>query len=78
MRPAEGQTGAAALTAAVAAVITAAVADGSWPRLKACAADTCRWVHYDRSPAGRSRWCTLAVCGSRAKMRTSRESRTGA
>lgn len=78
VRPAEGQAGVAALTAAVAAAITAAVADGSWPRLKACAAGTCRWVYYDRSPAGRSRWCTMAVCGSRAKMRTYRKSRTGA
>ncbi|WP_251499189.1 CGNR zinc finger domain-containing protein, partial [Actinacidiphila cocklensis] len=64
----------AELTAAVAAAIVRATADGTWPRLKACAADTCRWVYYDRSPAGRSRWCTMAICGSRAKMRTYRKS----
>ncbi|MDJ0341278.1 CGNR zinc finger domain-containing protein [Streptomyces sp. H10-C2] len=72
LRPAEGLTGAAALTAHLAAGITTAVADGTWPRLKACAAHNCRWVYYDRSPAGRSRWCTMAVCGSRAKMRAYR------
>jgi predicted RNA-binding Zn ribbon-like protein len=70
--PAPGPGGVAALTAEVAAVIAAATVDGTWPRLKACAADTCRWVYYDRSPAGRSRWCTMAICGSRAKMRAYR------
>ncbi|WP_327290859.1 CGNR zinc finger domain-containing protein [Streptomyces sp. NBC_01198] len=73
VRPADGLTGAAELTAAVAAAIAQATVDGSWQRLKACAADTCRWVYYDRSPAGRSRWCTMAICGSRAKMRTYRK-----
>lgn len=72
LHPAPGLTGPAALTAAVAAGIAEAVADGTWPRLKTCAADTCRWVYYDRSPSGRSRWCTMAICGSRAKMRAYR------
>lgn len=77
--PADGLTGAAEVTAAVAAAIVRATADGTWQRLKACAADTCRWVYYDRSPAGRSRWCTMAICGSRAKMRTYRKNgRAGA
>ncbi|MEU4292611.1 CGNR zinc finger domain-containing protein [Kribbella sp. NPDC026596] len=58
-----------ALVARLAAVISASVVAGNWPRLKACAADTCRWVYYDRSPAGRSRWCTMSLCGSRNKMR---------
>ncbi len=70
--PAPGLSGAPALTARVAAVVAAGAADGSWQRLKACAAENCRWVYYDRSPAGRSRWCTMAICGSRAKMRTYR------
>lgn len=69
VRPAVGLTGAAEVTAAVAAAIVRATADGTWPRLKACAADTCRWVYYDRSPAGRSRWCTMSICGARNKMR---------
>lgn len=78
VRPADGLGPTAALTAAVAAAVAASVADGTWTRLKACAADTCRWVYYDRSPAGRSRWCTMALCGSRAKMRTYRRNRAGA
>ncbi|WP_030194039.1 CGNR zinc finger domain-containing protein [Streptomyces sp. NRRL S-87] len=60
------------LPARVAAAIAEAVAAGTWQRLKACAADDCRWAYYDRSPAGRGRWCTMSVCGSRAKMRTYR------
>ncbi|OEV05456.1 CGNR zinc finger domain-containing protein [Streptomyces oceani] len=66
--------GVPALTARLAVGIAAA-ADGSWQRLKACEAEDCRWVFYDRSPAGRGRWCTMAVCGSRAKMRTYRAAR---
>ncbi|WP_189037795.1 CGNR zinc finger domain-containing protein [Streptomyces daqingensis] len=73
--PAGGLSGAAALTAEIAAGIATAEADGSWRRLKACEAHDCLWVFYDRSPAGRGRWCTMAVCGSRAKMRTYRAKR---
>lgn len=69
VRPAEGLRNVHALVAQLAADITASVAAGTWPRLKACAADTCRWVYYDRSPAGRSRWCTMSLCGARNKMR---------
>jgi len=64
----------AGLTARVAAAIAAA-ADGTWARLKACEAEDCLWVYYDRSPAGRRRWCSMSVCGARAKMRTYRARR---
>ncbi|MEV0610401.1 CGNR zinc finger domain-containing protein [Polymorphospora rubra] len=67
-----GLTGLSALTAELAARIVAAAADRTWPRLKACGAHDCRWVYYDHSPAGRSRWCTMSICGSRAKMRAYR------
>jgi predicted RNA-binding Zn ribbon-like protein len=70
--PAPGLDGADALVAATAAAVVGAVADRTWPRLKACTAHECRWVYYDRSPAGRSRWCTMSICGSRAKMRAYR------
>lgn len=66
----------APLASRVAAAVAAAVADGTWQRLKACEADDCLWAYYDRSPAGRSRWCTMAVCGSRAKMRAYRARRS--
>lgn len=70
--PAPGLAGVRALTARVAAGVATAAADGRWRRLKACEAHDCLWVFYDRSPAGRGRWCTMAVCGSRAKMRAYR------
>nr|WP_206313890.1 CGNR zinc finger domain-containing protein [Streptomyces coryli] len=72
LRPARELKGVAVLTARIAATIASAAADGTWDRLKACEADDCRWAYYDRSPAGRRRWCTMAVCGSRAKMRAYR------
>ncbi|MFD8306229.1 CGNR zinc finger domain-containing protein [Streptomyces sp. NPDC059690] len=69
--------GSAALTPAdarpllsrVAAAVAEALVAGTWLRLKACEADTCHWAYYDRSPAGRGRWCSMQVCGARAKMR---------
>ncbi|MEV7614051.1 CGNR zinc finger domain-containing protein [Streptomyces sp. NPDC089799] len=60
------------LTARIATAVTEAVTAGTWSRLKACAAEDCQWAYYDRSPAARGRWCTMSVCGSRAKMRTYR------
>ncbi|MFD0338074.1 CGNR zinc finger domain-containing protein [Streptomyces sp. NPDC127117] len=72
LRPATEPAG---LTARVAAAIAGAAADGTWARLKACEAEGCRWVYYDRSPAGRRRWCSMSVCGARAKMRTYRAKR---
>ncbi|MFE1955819.1 CGNR zinc finger domain-containing protein [Streptomyces sp. NPDC059524] len=59
----------ASLTSRVAAAIAEATTTGTWPRLKACEASDCHWAYYDRSPAARSRWCDMRVCGARAKMR---------
>ncbi|MEU2928472.1 CGNR zinc finger domain-containing protein [Streptomyces sp. NPDC007251] len=53
----------------VAAAVAEGVAQGTWMRLKACEAADCHWAYYDRSPAGRGRWCSMQVCGARAKMR---------
>ncbi|MCH6160640.1 CGNR zinc finger domain-containing protein [Streptomyces marispadix] len=75
LRPAKGLSGLPLLTARIAVGIATAEADGTWQRLKACEACDCLWVFYDRSPAGRGRWCSMAVCGSRAKMRTYRAKR---
>ena len=36
-------------------------------RVAACPGDGCGWVFLDRG--GRRRWCTMAVCGNRAKAR---------
>jgi predicted RNA-binding Zn ribbon-like protein len=57
------------LTSRVAAAIAEALVADTWPRLKACEATDCHWAYYDRSPAARGRWCSMSVCGARAKMR---------
>ncbi|KOV90870.1 hypothetical protein ADK65_35835 [Streptomyces sp. NRRL B-1140] len=57
------------LHARVAAAVAEALVAGTWTRLKACEAADCHWAYYDRSPAGRGRWCSMQVCGARAKMR---------
>ncbi len=63
---------------------TAALAqlDGSWIRLKACRGDDCGWAFYDHSRNQAGSWCSMSVCGSRAKARDYRRrksrSRTGA
>lgn len=73
----DARDGSAALTPAddhslharVAAAVAEALVAGTWTRLKACEAADCHWAYYDRSPAGRGRWCSMQVCGARAKMR---------
>jgi predicted RNA-binding Zn ribbon-like protein len=50
------------------AVVYASMADGTWPRLKACPRDVCGWVFYDRSRNSSSRWCSMSVCGNRTKL----------
>jgi predicted RNA-binding Zn ribbon-like protein len=53
----------------IVAAIHAAIADGTWPRLKACERDVCRWAFYDRSKNRSGHWCSMSVCGSREKNR---------
>ena len=57
-----------ALTPLVGAVMTAQ-ADGTWPRVKACARDSCRWLFYDTTRNHSRTWCTSTTCGSREKAR---------
>jgi predicted RNA-binding Zn ribbon-like protein len=45
------------------------VANGSWARLKMCAAPDCRWVFLDQSKNQLGRWCSMRVCGNRLKTR---------
>jgi predicted RNA-binding Zn ribbon-like protein len=45
----------------------AAMLDGSWARLKACPAELCGWAFYDRSTNASATWCSMSVCGGRAK-----------
>lgn len=47
--------------------------EGRWDRLKLCGMESCRYVFYDESRNRSGRWCSMAVCGNRAKTRAFRE-----
>lgn len=55
------------VVARVVAATAEALADGSWSRLKACRNDACRWGFYDHSRSRTGQWCSMAICGNRAK-----------
>jgi len=57
------------------AIVYTAMAEGTWPRLKVCRSETCRWAFYDSSKNRSGAWCTMAVCGSRVKARSYRQRR---
>ena len=61
--------------ATLAGIVAEAAAAGTWSRLKACPAEACGWVFYDRSPNRSGRWCDSTVCGNRAKTRAYRRRR---
>jgi predicted RNA-binding Zn ribbon-like protein len=47
--------------------------DGTWSRMKACRNDTCHWAFYDASRNRSGKWCSMAICGNRAKVANYRE-----
>jgi predicted RNA-binding Zn ribbon-like protein len=47
--------------------LVAEIQSGNADRVRICDNDTCRWLFYDESRAGRRRWCDMATCGNRAK-----------
>lgn len=71
--PAPDGAGTAAGLAALLLIAAEAATLGTWPRLKVCSADDCRWAFYDRSPTRSGCWCSMAGCGSRAKSRAYRQ-----
>ncbi|TYB43438.1 CGNR zinc finger domain-containing protein [Actinomadura chibensis] len=66
---------AAAGLARLAAAIMDAAAAGTWPRLKVCQEDTCRWAFLDTSKNRSRSWCSMRVCGNRTKTRAYRARR---
>jgi predicted RNA-binding Zn ribbon-like protein len=59
------------------AIAASAMIDGSWERLKVCPGDDCGWAFYDHSRNRTGRWCSMAVCGGRAKSRAHYQRRRG-
>lgn len=64
-----------AALASIAAIVTVAQIDGTWQRLKACCGIHCGWAFYDHSRNQSGSWCSMSVCGSRAKARDYRRRR---
>lgn len=52
--------------------VAESVASGSWDRLKICRNPDCRWAYYDHSRNRSRAWCSMAMCGNRAKAKAFR------
>jgi predicted RNA-binding Zn ribbon-like protein len=59
------------ITRSAAELLTSADID----RVRECDGRGCGWLFLDTSKAGRRRWCSMAICGNRAKARRHRETR---
>jgi predicted RNA-binding Zn ribbon-like protein len=66
-------SGPGAVVAPIVTIVYEAMVNGTWSRLKACPADDCHWAFYDHSKNHSGTWCTMRVCGNRAKVRAYRE-----
>lgn len=51
------------------AIIYNSRVDGTWPRFKCCALESCGWAFYDSTRSRTKRWCSMRTCGSRHKAR---------
>jgi predicted RNA-binding Zn ribbon-like protein len=51
------------------AATASSMLEGSWWRLKICPGEHCGWAFYDHSRNQSGRWCSMNVCGGRAKAR---------
>ena len=59
--------------ALIATIVAVAQLDGRWSRLKACPGHDCGWAFYDNSRNQASGWCSMQICGQRAKARAYRQ-----
>jgi predicted RNA-binding Zn ribbon-like protein len=63
--------------ARVVAAVAESMADGTWTRLKACINDECQWGFYDKSRSRTGQWCSMSICGNRAKQNRWRAAQDG-
>jgi predicted RNA-binding Zn ribbon-like protein len=70
-----GATGVDGALGRLLTIVHTAIAEGTWQRLKACREHTCEWAFYDHTKNRSGTWCTMQVCGNRAKARAYRERR---
>ena len=45
------------------------LASDNLPFVRACSSQTCQWFFLDTSKNHRRRWCSMKLCGNRAKVR---------
>lgn len=69
LRPADRRGAVRAAFGRVVAGYAYGVATGDFTRMRQCPAGDCSWVFWDSSAKGARRWCTMGVCGNRAKVR---------
>ncbi len=60
--------GAGEAIARLLAIVHDSMRDGTWYRLKVCPADRCEAAFYDTSRNRSATWCSMAICGNRAKV----------
>jgi predicted RNA-binding Zn ribbon-like protein len=60
------------------AIVERSQCDGTWERMKGCPDTACGWVFYDWSKNRSATWCSMEICGNRAKARAYRERHRGA
>jgi predicted RNA-binding Zn ribbon-like protein len=59
--------------ASLLAVVYEAQVRETWPRLRACRRQSCRFAYYDQTKNGSRAWCSMATCGNQAKAQRRRE-----
>ncbi len=59
------------------AIVACSMLTGTWARLKACPGEHCGWAFYDHSRNRTGRWCSMSVCGGRAKAKAHYRRRHG-
>jgi predicted RNA-binding Zn ribbon-like protein len=55
------------------AIVAESMRAGTWERLKACRCEKCRWAFFDASKNHSRVWCSMEICGNRAKAQSFRE-----
>ena len=71
--PTRRWTTSAAVLAPIAEAITDLIVSNGHSLIRNCKNPTCTLWFYDRTKAHRRRWCSMAVCGNRAKARAHRD-----
>ena len=66
------RAGAGGVAGRILAQVAATLGTEGWRRLKACRAPDCRWAFYDTARNRSRAWCSMDVCGNRAKARAFR------